>query len=142
MDVEVQADTARVLQRLDLSNKTAVLRCVSRSLALVCLGARVGAGTVGELPLVRPVTVDVSTNAAASADGLAVLAPESVGCLTVDETVRVDYRHDVEVELVNNGLNVCIRGVLREQLPREVLRGHSGDPFASVDGAVNEHCGL
>jgi hypothetical protein len=108
VNIKVQANAERVLERLDLSGKTTVLRCVSGCLALVCLRAGVGASTASELPLVRPVAVDVSANAAVSADGLTVLAPKTIRCLGVDESVWVHNGHDVEIELVDDGLDVGI----------------------------------
>lgn len=140
MNVEVQTNTSRAFQRLDLSHKTAVLRGVASSLALVCLCARVGARTVREFPLVGPVAIDVGANAAVSAEGLAILAPKTVSGLRVDETVGVHDWHDVEVKVVNNGLDVGIQCVLRKQLPREVLSSHCGDPLARMNGTVDEHC--
>lgn len=122
--------------------KALVLRRITGSLALVCLGAWVGTSSVCELPLIRPVAVHIRADTAASADGLTVLAPQTVVCLRVDEAVGVDDGHDVEVELVDGSLDVGIRGVLGKQLPGHVLGGHRGDPLAGVDGAVDEHCGL
>ena len=81
VDVEVQTYTTRVFQRLNLGDKATVLRSISGSLALVGFGARVGTRTIGKLPLVGPITIDVSTDAATPTDGLTVLAPETIGCL-------------------------------------------------------------
>jgi hypothetical protein len=142
VNIKVQTNALRVLERQDLGSKAFVLRCISGCLALVGLRAWVSASTAGELPLVRPVAVDVSADAAVSADGLAVLAPETISCLGVDESVWVDNGHDIEVELVDDSLDVGIRGVLSEQLPGEVLCGHGGDPFTCVDGTVDKHCRL
>jgi len=142
VNIEVQANALRVLERLNLGGKPTILRCISGCLALVSFRARVGASSAGKLPLVRPVAIDVSANAAVSADGLAVLAPETIRCLGVDKTIWVDNGHDVEIKLVDNSLDVGIRSVLGEQLPGEVLCCHGGDPFACVDGTVDEHCRL
>ena len=114
VDVKIQADATRVLERLNLCDETAVLGCVTCSLALVCLGAGAGASSTGGRPLVRPVAVDISTDTALSTDGLAVLAPETISCLCVDKSIRVDNGHDVEVELVDDSLDARISGVLGE----------------------------
>lgn len=65
-------------------------------------------------------TVDVATNAATAADRLAVLAPESVRGLRVDEPVGVDNWGDVKVKLVNESLDARVGGVLGQQLPCKV----------------------
>lgn len=75
------------------------------ALTLVGLRARVCRCATSSGPLVRPVTVDVTTDAGVTADGLTVLAPQSVRGLGVDEAVRVHDGRDVEVELVHNGLD-------------------------------------
>jgi hypothetical protein len=59
---------------------------VALGLALVVVSAGVGRSAARDRPLVRPVAVDVAANAAAARVGLAVLAPEAVVGLSVDET--------------------------------------------------------
>lgn len=142
MDVEVEADAARVLERLDLRDKSTVLRCVTSSLALISLGAGVGTSTVCKLPLKGPVAVNVSSDTATAANGLAVLAPEAVICLGVDKAIGVDDGHDVEVELVDDGLDARVRGVFGEQLPGHVLGAHGCNPLTGVNCSVDEHCRL
>lgn len=94
MNIEVESDTTRVLQRVDLRNKTADLRSVAGGQALVRLGAWVRGCAAGDFPLVGPVSVGVTAHARVSAYCLSVFAPETVGGLGVDETVWVDNWHD------------------------------------------------
>ncbi len=58
---------------------------VAGGLAFVGLGAGGRGGAAGELPLVGPVAVDVGADAGLTGAGLAVLAPETVVGLGVDE---------------------------------------------------------
>lgn len=88
MEVDVESDTLASSQRVDLSLESLVLRTVACSESLVGLVTRVGGSTTGELPLVGPVTVDVSANARVSGNSLTVLTPETVGGLGVNETCR------------------------------------------------------
>jgi hypothetical protein len=85
VDVEVKPDTLSVSEGVHLCHETLVLRGIARSLSLVGLRARRCRGSACDFPLVWPVAVDVATDTAARADGLAVLAPETVGGLRVDE---------------------------------------------------------
>ena len=63
---------------------------------------------MGECDGESRLTVDVTADTAIAADSLPVLAPETVGCLGVDETIWVGDGCDVEVELVDEGLDVCV----------------------------------
>lgn len=110
--------------------------------ALEVLGAGVGGGAAGDGPLVGPVAVDVVAEAAAAGGGLAVLAPQAVGGLGVDEAVRVDDGEDVEVVLVDEALDLGVGGVLGQQVVGNVLVGHRADPLAGVNGAVENNGGL
>ena len=86
--VNVQLDTGTVTQLTGKSVKASVLGAVGRLDTLVGLGAGVGGGTerVG-VPAELPVTVDVAADTGGAAGaGLAVLAPQTVGNLAVDET--------------------------------------------------------
>lgn len=74
-------------------------------LTLVSLRAWVRRCASRGRPLEGPVSVDIPTNTAVAADSLAVLAPQAVIGLGVDEAVWVHDRRDVEVELVNHGRN-------------------------------------
>lgn len=117
--------------------ETKVLGGVAGGLSFVCFCAGVGGGAARDFPFVGPVAVDVAADAGVAADGLTVLAPQTVRRLGVDEAVGVDDRGDVEVELVDERLDGGVRGVLCEQLPCEVLGGHGGDPFSGVYVAVD-----
>ena len=142
VNIEIQPDTAGITELVDLSDNTAVLRGVTRRSALVSLGARVSRGAVCKFPFIRPVPVDVCADAGVAGDDGAVLAPEAVGGLRVDEAVWVDDGGDVEVELVDERLDGGVRGVLGQELPGKVLGGHGCDPFARVDVAVDDDCWL
>jgi len=74
--------------------------------------------------------------------GLAVLAPQAVGGLGVDEAVGVHKGDDVEVVLVEDGLDRRVGAVVHEQLVREVLDDLGRDPLASVHAAVEVDGGL
>lgn len=85
VEVNIEGDTATSSQRVDLALDSLELRAVTSSTALEGLVTRVGRGAASELPLVGPVTVDVTTNTRASGQSLTVLAPKTVGGLGVDE---------------------------------------------------------
>lgn len=138
MEVDVERDTTASSERVNLANDSLELRAVTSGTALEGLVTGVGGGTASQFPLVRPVAVDVTANAGASRDGLTVLAPETVGGLSVDEayhyelvtiqtrswvmlTIRVDNGGDVKVVLVNNSLDSSVRSVLGQQLVGQVL---------------------
>lgn len=112
------------------------------TLTLVGLRARVCRCTARSRPLVRPITVDITTDAGVTADGLTILAPQAVRGLGVDEAVRVHDGRDIEVELVHHGLDGGIRRVLRQQRVRDVLGGLGRDPLAGVDVSVEYNGGL
>lgn len=138
MEVDVERDTTASSKRVNLANDSLELRAVTSGTALEGLVTGVGGGTTGQLPLVRPVAVDVTTNTGAARDGLTVLAPETVGGLSVDEayhhdlaiihtrrwvmlTIRVDNGGDVKVVLVDNSLDSSVGSVLGQQLVGQVL---------------------
>lgn len=83
--VDVELDTLAVLESLGEGDESLVLGGVAGREALVGLAALVGRGAAGELPLVRPVAVDVGAYARRAGAGLAVLAPETIVGLGVDE---------------------------------------------------------
>lgn len=88
MPVNVQLDTGTVTQLAGESIEASVLGAVGGLDTLVGLGAGVGGGAerVG-VPAELPVTVDVAADTGGAAGaGLAVLAPQTVGNLAVDET--------------------------------------------------------
>lgn len=86
VEVDVESDAPASSKRVNLALDGLELRAVTSGLSLVGLVTRVGRGTASKLPLVRPVTVDVTTNTGVARDSLSVLAPETVGGLGVDET--------------------------------------------------------
>lgn len=86
VEVNVESNALASSERVDLALDSLELRTVTSGLSLVGLVTRVSGGTTSELPLVRPVTVDVTANTGVSRDSLSVLAPETVGSLGVDET--------------------------------------------------------
>jgi hypothetical protein len=90
VEVNVESNALASSKRVNLSLDSLELRAVTSGLSLVGLVARVSRGTTSELPLVRPITVDVTTNARVSRDGLTVLAPQTVGGLGVDKTCCCD----------------------------------------------------
>lgn len=53
-------------------------------------------------------------------------------------TIGIHSRNDVVVILVHQRLDTRVRSVLGEELPREVLGRHGGDPLTRVDGTVNQ----
>lgn len=114
----------------------------SSALTLVGLRARVCRCATSGRPLVRPVPVDITTDARVTADSLAILAPQAVRGLGVDEAVRIHDGRDVEVELVHHGLDGGIRRVLRQQRVRDVLCRLRRDPLTGVDVSVENNGGL
>lgn len=112
------------------------------ALTLVGLRARVCRCATSSRPLVRPVTVDVTTDTRVAANSLTILAPQAIRGLGVDETIRVHDGRDIEVELVHHGLDGGIRRVLRQQRVRDVLGGLGRDPLAGVDISVEHNGGL
>lgn len=103
-----------------MSLETAELRSISSSLSLVRLSARVGGRSIGEFPLVGPVSVDIAADAGVSAHSLSILTPETISSLGIVEAVRIDNGRDVEVKFVDKTLYGRIGGVLGKKLPREV----------------------
>ena len=85
MVVNVQLQTLRVLGLLQKGREGFGLGGVAGADAAEVLGAGVGRGTAGDIPLVRPVAVDIVAEAVAARGGLTVLAPHAVGRLRVLE---------------------------------------------------------
>lgn len=83
--IKVQPNTLSITKRIHLRGKPLVLWRIARNLSLVRLRARRRRSSACDFPLVRPVAIDVATDTAAGADGLAILAPETVVGLGVDE---------------------------------------------------------
>lgn len=84
--VNVQLQPLGGLDGGKLGNQALGLWSVTGSLSLEVLCARVGRGTAGDGPLVWPVAVDVVAQTAAAGGGLAILAPQAIGGLSVEET--------------------------------------------------------
>lgn len=84
--VDVEADAAAVLEGGGEGGQGSDLGGVAGGEALVGLGAGRGGGAAGEGPLVVPVAVLVGADAGLAGAGLAVLAPEAVVGLGVDES--------------------------------------------------------
>lgn len=120
-----------------LSLESLVLDRVALGLALVVLGTGVCRSSSCLTPVVRPVAVDVSSDAARRREGLSVLTPHAVVALGVGEAIGIDDREDVEVVLVLVGR--IIRIGRSEKLVCGVLDYHSGNPFASMHGSVPYH---
>lgn len=121
VDVNVEDDTLAGSKLVDVVPQAQVLGSITLGDTLVVLGARVGAGTAADGPLVGPVAVDVTAQARVTADGLPVLAPETVVGLREEETVGVDDWEEVVVVLVDEALNLVVGGVLGEEVVGEVL---------------------
>ena len=85
MPVNVQLDALRRLDAGEPGGESGRLEGVALLSTLVVFGARAGRGTARDGPLVGPVTVDIAADAATARVGLAVLAPEAVVGLGVDE---------------------------------------------------------
>lgn len=75
MPVDVELDTLLGLDRVDLVPQGLVLGGIAGGRALEVLGAGVRRGSSSDVPLVRPVAVDVVAEAAASGGRLSVLTP-------------------------------------------------------------------
>lgn len=74
---------------LDVADEGLVLGGITGGDTAVGLGAGVGGGAAGDGPLVGPVAVHVGADAGAGRAALAVLAPETVVGLGVDETCKM-----------------------------------------------------
>lgn len=83
--VDVEFDPGGLGDGHGVVYEDAVFGGVTGGLAAVGFVAGVGGGAAGDVPLVWPVAVDISTNARLAGAALAVLSPEAVvgGC--VDE---------------------------------------------------------
>lgn len=76
----------------------------------------------------RPVAVDVGSNASGEVTDLTVLAPETISGGSVDETIRIDDGHDIEVVVVQ-GLSDkrILATVAADELVSHVLNGLEKD---------------
>lgn len=85
--VNVQLDARSISQSADKGIESSVLRSVARRLSLVCLTARVGAGSSWvAAPSELPVTIDITTDTSIAIwTILSVLAPESIDVLGMNE---------------------------------------------------------
>jgi hypothetical protein len=84
--VDEELDAVSSGDLLGEGNEASDLGRVTCGQALVGLIARVRRCAATDAPLVRPIAVVVSSNAGVAGSGLTVLAPESVGRLSVDES--------------------------------------------------------
>lgn len=140
VEVDEELDAVGLLDLLGELDEGADLGRVAGRDAAVGLGTGVVGGTAGEVPVVGPVAVAVGTDAGRAGARLAVLAPEAVGGLGVDEawrgvskvegpwdgqgelTVGVREGDDIVVVLVNETRDVGIAlEVAVDQLPSEIL---------------------
>lgn len=72
----------------------------------VGFAARINAGAVGHVPLVRPVAVDVGADAGAvGVRWHAVRTPEPVCCLAVDEAVGVQHWYLRQSQIYQKNIN-------------------------------------
>lgn len=117
------------------SSQSLALRCIACSLALVVFRRGGSRGTARNIPMRRPVAVDVGTYGRDTSAGLSVLPPEAGGALTVGEAISIDDGDDVEIEVVQEGLGGAAT-VTRDQLVDDVLGDHRGDPLSRMDGRV------
>lgn len=85
MPVDVKLDAVGLTHGESVVREDLVLGGVAGSLSAVGLVARVGRGATSNVPLVRPVAVDVCSDAARAIALLAVLAPQAVLGLRVSE---------------------------------------------------------
>jgi hypothetical protein len=100
VDVHVELDTLSSTNGVEVGFNGFGLDAVAGGGTFVVFGAGRSAGATGLGPVRWPVAVDVAADAAGRGCGLAVLAPHSVGGLSVGKAVRVDDGEDVEVVLV------------------------------------------
>lgn len=142
MPVNVELQPLARLDLLQEVREISRLRGVERSRPLVGIIARIGGCTTGSRPLDIPVPVDVAADALASGVGLAVLAPETLVGLRVDEAVWIDRRKDVEIVLVEEPLDLGVRVVIGHEVICDILVDHGRDPLPRMDGAVEDDGGL
>lgn len=117
MDIHVQLKTLAGVDAVELGFKRLGLDAVAGRWALVILSARLCAGSSALIPVVRPVAVDITADAACGWCTLPVLAPQAVRCLREGEAVRVHDRENVEIVSILERS----RGSVREQLERGVF---------------------
>lgn len=121
MPINKQLQALGSLDLVQGSSKGGSLGSVALLGTLVVLGARGSGSTARGGPLDGPVAVDVAAYAGGAGVGLAVLAPQAGGGLGEDEAVRVDDREDVELVLVDEGLDGGVGGVVGQEVPGLVL---------------------
>ncbi len=85
VEVDEETDASGVPERVRVGPQTRILGRVPSGLALEHLRARVRGRPAGDIPLERPVAIDIATDAGVPADALTVLPPQPVGGLCVDE---------------------------------------------------------
>ena len=105
MPINKQLQALGGLDLVQRSSEGLGLGRVARGSALVVFGAGGSGSAARGGPLDGPVAVDVAADAGGPGVGLAVLAPQAGGGLRKNKTVRVDDGEDVELVLVDKGLD-------------------------------------
>jgi hypothetical protein len=100
VDVHVELDTFTGSNAVELRLQCLGLNAVARRRTLVVFCTRRSAGAAALVPVVGPIPVHISSNAAGRWSRLTVLAPHAVGSLGVGKAVRVDNGENVKVVLV------------------------------------------
>ena len=138
VNIHVELNTLACSKAIELSLQCLRLDTVTsrRTLVVFVTGRRAGALSLAP-GLVRPVPVDVATDAARRGGGLPVLSPKTVAVLGEVEPVWVDNWEDVEVVLVLEGGGCGISGC--QELVCGVLVDHGGNPLSCVHGAVPDY---
>ena len=86
VEINVETDALVVLDGCGLSNEGLVFGCIPSCLAFVCFRTWARGSTPSYIPLERPVSVVIAADTRTCAHCLAILAPETVGSLRVNET--------------------------------------------------------
>jgi hypothetical protein len=100
VDVHIELNSLSSSNAVEVCLQSLGLDTVTGGGALVVVRTRRRAGSATLVPVVGPIPVDVTTNAAGCRGGLAVFAPHAVAGLSVGEAIGVDDGEDVEVVLV------------------------------------------
>lgn len=95
------------------------------------------------VPFVWPVAIEVDAPARvrlvrARKRRLAILTPQAVLCLSVNESVRIDERDEIEIVVIEERAYQIVFTIPVNQLVRQVLDSHGRDPLASVSRAMPE----
>jgi hypothetical protein len=108
VDVHVKLDALSGTDAVEVRFQCLGFCAIAGGRALVVLFAGRSASSTTLVPVVRPVPVDVSSDAASCWCGLTVLAPHAVSGLGVGEAIRVNNGEDVKVVfvLVSSGSGV------------------------------------